>query len=223
MEIVPAILPVSREDLEQKLVQLRAIPQVKAVQIDAVDGRFAAPACWPYITQESLGQLPRANELNIDADLMVSDPERQALEWARAGARRLTIHVESAANLDKVLEDIFEHTGALTPEVLSVGLALGIETPVSIIRSHLDRINYVQLMGIAKIGKQHQSFDARVLRKIQEVRTTYPNLTIQIDGGVSRDTAPKLIAAGADRLIVGSALWRAQDLATEFQALSALG
>ena len=69
-------------------------------------------------------------------------------------------------------------------------------------------------MGITKIGFQGQAFDPRVLSKIREVKEKYPSFLIQIDGGVSMATAEQMKLAGADRLIVGSALFNSNDAST---------
>ena len=77
---------------------------------------------------------------------------------------------------------------------------------------YTERLDVVQLMGIAKLGEQGLPFDERVIRRVQILRQRLPNLAIAVDGGVNLDNAPTLIAAGATRLVVGSALWRAKDL-----------
>lgn len=62
-------------------------------------------------------------------------------------------------------------------------------------------------MGIATIGRQGEPFDERVIEKIKSIRAKYPDMVISIDGGVSFDTAPELIEAGATRLVAGSAIF----------------
>ena len=78
-------------------------------------------------------------------------------------------------------------------------------------------------MGIDHIGFQHQAFDEKVLSKIKEVKVKYPDLAISIDGGVSLKTAPKLIEAGADRLVIGSAIFNSDnpiDAIQQFKSLT---
>jgi ribulose-phosphate 3-epimerase len=79
------------------------------------------------------------------------------------------------------------------------------------IGTYREKIQFIQLMGIDNVGFQHQAFDEKVLGKIKEVRIKFPGLPISIDGGVSLETAPELIAAGADRLVVGSAIFNAEN------------
>jgi pentose-5-phosphate-3-epimerase len=72
-------------------------------------------------------------------------------------------------------------------------------------------------MGIATIGKQMQPFDERVLDQILEIKKRYPNLFIAVDGSVNRDTAHRLVEAGAGRLAIGSALYKALDIKNEIE------
>ena len=67
-------------------------------------------------------------------------------------------------------------------------------------------------MGIEKIGFQGQDFDERVIGQIMGLRAKYPELKISIDGSVNKNTAPELVKAGVDRLVIGSALLRSFDI-----------
>lgn len=230
-KIVPAILPTSHEDLEKKLEQLHDL--VDSVQIDIVDGRFVAPASWPYSAGTAEfkglnyndGRLSYLGQMHIEMDLMVADPEMVTGIWIDAGAERLTIHAESTKYLPKAVTDLeikYGHSKGFAPGLLSIGLAINLTTETSMIERYLDHIDYVQFMGIATIGRQGEPFDARVLRKISAFKRKYPGIPIQVDGGVSLETAPLLVKAGVDRLIVGSALWRAADLGAELEKFNAL-
>lgn len=230
--VIPAILPQSRADLEDKLGRLLDIPSIGAVQIDAVDGRFAAPACWPYsapaainaLTREGY-ELPYTGRLLYDADLMVEGLVSAVNSWNKFGARRLTLHAESSRSLAQDLARIREqygHARGFLPGLFELGLALGVETDLALIKPYLQDVDYVQLMGIATIGKQSQPFDSRVLAKARLLRELAPGLTIQVDGGVTLATAPELLAAGVNRLVIGHALWQASDLATAVAAFDAL-
>jgi ribulose-phosphate 3-epimerase len=244
--IVPAILTTSREDLEQKLLQLAGV--VNDVQIDIIDGRFAGPATWPYteFTRASGSQasspegrtssfipeifpegdmLPYADQLQYEMDLMVSDPEEVTGLWIEAGAVRMTIHVESTNYLPKAITDLqvrYGHAKDFAPGLLSLGLAINIGTELSILEPFLADADYVQFMGIATIGKQAQPFDKQVLRKIAQFKNKHPKMTIQVDGGVSLETAPALLSAGVDRLIVGSAIWKAKNILDEIEKFNQL-
>ncbi|MDE1975603.1 MAG: hypothetical protein KGI49_03820 [Patescibacteria group bacterium] len=208
-DIIPAILPKDFAELVDKIELIKGF--VKAVQIDVCDGQFVPNATWPYrkhddsfekIAHEELG-LPSWQELDYEFDLMVNRPEEVVEEWVVAGAARLVIHAEAKGDVSKALEMI--------QGLVEAGLALNESTDLAVIEKYRDKISFVQLMGIDRIGFQGQPFDERVVGRIKQVRLAHPALPISIDGGVSLQTAQELIAAGADRLIVGSAIFGAEN------------
>lgn len=229
--IVPAIIPTSRKDLEEKLSRLSGL--CEDVQIDIVDGVFAGPASWPYVNDateparmlEEGVHLPGAGEFRFEIDLMSADPESVAGVWIGLGASRLTVHSESTRFLPQFLQSTnstYGHDGDFTPGLLSFGLSIGIETDLALIEPHLKKVDYVQFMGIRKIGHQGEPFDTRVFAKIAMFRKRYPTIEIQVDGGVTLENTPKLLQAGVKRLVVGSALWKAPDLAVRYREFDEL-
>lgn len=216
--IVPAILPRSRDDLADKLLRLEGI--ASEVQIDVVDGRFATPASWPYIHPDEARHsgedpFPFLGTIRFEMDVMVTSPEADLARWINAGAGRITIHAEATHRLPKLLEEFrtsYGHDMSFAPGLLSLGLAINLGTDISLIEPYLSQCDYVQFMGIREIGKQGQAFDKAVLLKIAAFRRKYPDMPLQVDGGVSLETAPALLSAGVSRLIVGSALWNSRNL-----------
>jgi pentose-5-phosphate-3-epimerase len=231
--IVPAVLPASREDLEEKLARLAALPGVTRVQIDVVDGRFATPASWPYYAGaraelaamvEKGELLPHLDRIAYEVDLMCLDAERAADAWLALGASRLTFHFESIINPPVFLAGVRAKygCGAVSCDLVSVGVALNLDTDLARLEPYLGLADYVQLMGIARIGRQGQPFDPRVLERLRLLHGRHPELALQVDGGVSRADAHELAQAGATSLISGSALLRASDPAAAFAELEKL-
>jgi len=224
--IIPAILPTSRQDLEDKLLRLRGLTD--RVQVDVVDGVLAGPAAWPYSTHEASdvsAMLDYIGTFHLEADLMVEDAGAAMRPWVNAGANRIVLHIERAHTLPKLLDEIqtrYGHDTDFTPQLLSVGLAIHAATDISALTPFLSRVDYVQFMGITNIGKQGEPFDSRVLPKIRAFKRANPAMPVQVDGGVSRDTAPALLAAGVSRLIVGSALWKANDMPSAYREFVSL-
>ena len=145
---------------------------------------------------------------------MCVDAERMAEAWLALGATRLTFHAESTTDLGRLLSSARKRYGAgdgFASGLVSFGVALNIASDLSLIEQNLGEIEYVQFMGIARIGRQGQPFDHRVLEKIRVFRGRHPEIPMQVDGGVSLDTARRLIALGISNLVVGSALLRAPD------------
>ncbi len=216
IEIIPAILPRDFAELEDKASLVQG--SVKTVQIDICDGQFVPNATWPYkkhdatfdkLLTEDEG-LPFWEKLNYEIDLMVNRAEDVVEDWMRAGATRIIIHAEMKGDF----------VGAITKikDSVEIGLALNVETPLEIIEKYINDINFIQCMGIDNIGFQGQDFDAKVIDKVKQIRIKYPDVVISVDGGVSLESAPRLIQAGANRLVAGSAIF---DSENAFDALEA--
>lgn len=205
IEIIPAILPKDYAELEDKASLV--LGSVKTVQVDICDGQFVPNATWPYkkhdntfdkLVKEEDG-LPGWEKLNYEIDLMVNKAEEVVDEWVSAGATRVIVHVEMKGDLAMAITKLKDRA--------EIGLALNIETAIDVIEPFKDEIQFVQCMGIDHIGFQGQKFDEEVINKIKEIKTRFPFLPISVDGGVSLESAPKLIDAGANRLVVGSAIF----------------
>lgn len=229
--IVPAILPYSLQELEETLDRLAVIEGVETVQFDIIDGVYAQPADWPYnegmrafAERARAGQLlPHVGRLKFEVDLMVHAPEETIGAWIASGVSRITVHAESAHNLGQLLQDFnttYGHDKGFMPNLLSIGLALGLGSDLSLIEPYLDRVDYVQFMGISRIGLQGQPFDERVLERVKMFKQKHPDMLVQVDGAVTERTEPLLLEAGADRLVVGHDLLQAKDMHAKFDKLS---
>lgn len=212
--IVPAIIPESLEHLRETLALVK--PFTREVQVDVVDGQFVPFTSWPYLPGASIGDLALFTPtFTIEVDLMIQRPEEVIPAYRRAGVRKVVVHVESTENLPRV----FTQRRELGFEL---GLSVGNDTPLSAITDHWGSFDYVQLMGIAKIGSQGQPFDERVLGRIAELRNRYPDLIVSIDGSVNGETLPRLIGAGASRCVSGSAVLRAENPQATYTAFTKL-
>ena len=199
-EVIPAIMPDSFNDLNEKYAQVKDF--VSIVQIDVMDGKFVPSKNFPYIQNDenNLSQI----DFDFEVDLMVSNPENFIESWVKAGAKRIIIHIESVERI----EDVF----LKVPSDIETGIALNTTTPNEKIYPLIEKINFVQFMGIEKIGYQGQDFDERVLNKIADLRRKFPRVIISVDGGVSLETAPRLVEAGANRLVSGSAIFESSNI-----------
>lgn len=226
--VVPAVLPSSLEDLETKLALFAEIPAVSRVQIDLVDGKFATPASWPYALQTRAGiqggLLPSVDRIAYEMDLMCFDAESVSDVWVSRGVSRLTFHAESFMDTTRSLASIRARYGCDTfsCDLIAIGLAVNVASDLALIEPYIDSIDYVQFMGIAKIGRQGQPFDRRVLEKVRLFRLRHPEMPVQVDGGVSLESARELIALGVSNLVVGSAILRADNPAAEMEKFEAL-
>lgn len=139
----------------------------------------------------------------LDCHLMVSDPVRWLKDLKEAGATQATAHVEA---LDKP-DEFIEATSALG---LRTGLAIKPKTDVSSVFPFLDRLDMVLVMTVEP-GFGGQTFMEDCLDKVRTLRKRAPSLDIQVDGGVNLDTLPVALAAGANVIVAGSAIFNAKD------------
>jgi len=234
MEIIPAILPKSYDELE-KGIELAA-GHVPVIQIDICDGGYVPSRTWPYlkgpgvedmifndiVAQEKA--LPHWEEVDFEFDLMIKGVYEKIPDFISAGASRIIIHKASVDHeeLENIVRDFGKHSEELGPFDVELGIALMPQDSVESIASIVDQIHFVQVMGVEKIGFQGQPASPYAVELVRTLRATYPNLVISVDGGVNLETAPDFLNAGASRLVVGSALFGNDDfLATleEFKAL----
>jgi len=245
IEVIPALMPKNFSELEEYAGQFRGL--TKGVQIDVMDGIFVPEVSWPYkkVTAEEASassavildtsfkeivghdrKMPEGDALlYYELDLMIDAPEKGIKSWTQTGASRLIFHIESIKDKDWFWKNL-AHIKSPAPEFgvfgIEIGLAINTTTPNEEIYPHIEKLDFVQCMGIDKIGFQGQPFDERVLHKIEDLRKRSPELIISVDGGVSLDTAPELIKAGANRLVAGSAILKSDDIKKtikEFQSL----
>jgi len=229
IEILPAIIPESFDDLKDKMILVKGL--VPTVQVDICDGHFVPSQSWPYIgdyeadfqrmlDDESEG-FPFWESMDFEADLMVEMTEEIAESWIRVGAKRIVLHIESADNILEIVKNLRKKYGYPIDSAVSIeiGIALNINTSNDELDVFLNTdengkvlADFVQFMGIDQIGYQHQEFDDVVLDKIADLRKKYPELLISIDGGVNFENAHDLKEAGANRLISGSAIYDSEDI-----------
>lgn len=215
MEIIPSIIAKDFAEVKNKLARLDGL--VNWVELDIMDGVFVPEYTWPLNpaegrqAAEDLKDVP--GKVKISAHLMVEYPETIVDDWQDL-VDRLVIHYESTNNIDKIIESAGPHIG--------LALALELHTPVEKIYEYLGRIKTVQLMSIERIGYSGEKFSESVFEKIKTLKTNWPDVKIIVDGGVDLEIGKSLAEAGVSGLVVGSHIWRAEDIdktIKEFQSL----
>ena len=211
--IIPAIMP-------QSLQELAAFSDTSAayttwLHLDVSDGKFSPSIQWPLMSDEQKAEFaaivrgehafPAAPA--IEVHLMTENPKELGELFAHAGAKRIVAHLEAFPSGEEARQALsaWREAGAL-----EVGVALLVTTPISKLESIADSIDVVQLMSIAEIGHQGKAFDERALSRVEEVHAAYPDMMVAVDGGVSEATVESLVRAGANRLVVGSAIRNAK-------------
>jgi ribulose-phosphate 3-epimerase len=214
IEIIPAVLPKSVTDLEVQLAHIQDLGGT--VQIDMVDGVYAKNISWPYSAAGSFDAfasgdegIPFWREFEFQFDVMAQHPELHVEEYVRAGASSIVIHARAEGAMD-ALKLLQQYRGTeLVP--VEVGVALMAGASPELLLPFEGLYDFVQVMGIGRVGVQGEPFDERCLELIQKLRTLYPQLVIQVDGGIDMETIKKIAQAGVNRAIVGHAIVRADD------------
>jgi ribulose-phosphate 3-epimerase len=210
--IIPAVIPKNEEEVIMFTKTLRFSHEY---HLDIVDGEFVPSVSWPYKpVGEPRAVKPHTDAYTLEVDLMVSDPVAAARQWIEAGADMLVFHLETI--------DIPSFIDIATYENASVGISLHGDTPLEAIFPYAEYADYIQLMGIHTIGLQGQPFVEDTLEKISILKERFPQKPISVDGSVNEKTIQRIAKAGADRLIVGSAIVKQSDPEAAYQNLRAL-
>ena len=203
IDIAPSILSANFSCLGD---EIRAVERGGAgiLHVDVMDGHFVPNITVGLPVVKSLAGFTR---LPIDAHLMITDPGTYAPQFAEAGAQMVSVHVEADANLHRTLMAI-RSAGA------QAGVVLNPATPLSAIEEALQFVNYVLVMSVNP-GFGGQKFISQSLDKVKRLRQLIVerqlDVRIEIDGGVDRANIESVVAAGAEIIVAGSAIFGTPD------------
>lgn len=218
--IIPAILPKDYEDLKNKLDLVKG--RVPIVQVDLCDGVFVKSQTWPFdeiensrshfaaILREEEG-MPFWEEVDFELDLMVSDAMENFDIYTKLGPRRIIFHIDSFQNIQE-FKNFLEGIDPYIRDSFEIGVAATVNTDVEKVYSVVSLVDFVQVMGIEKIGFQGEPFTEKSLDYIRNLKEKYRDLIISVDGGVNLETGKMLVEAGATRLVAGSAIFGQNDI-----------
>ncbi len=215
--IVPSLPASSYEELLNLSRALRGVAE--ELQVDIVDGVFAPYISWPFTEADVHHSLMRLQSFTTDFDLeidcMCVHPEIYLDTFVQLGATRVIIHAGSTEHYDQCIAHARTHE-------YRIGLAVLNTTSPVVLKTILPQFDFVQVMGIAKVGAQGQPFDVMTVRTVEHIRREYPDLEIAVDGAVNATTIPALLQAGANRFAPGSAVAKSSDPAASYTQLLGL-
>ena len=184
------------------------------IHVDVMDGRFV-----PNLTfgAKVIETLRRLTTLPLDVHLMVVEPEKYFDAFAAAGANVLTLHQEAAPHLNRQLHRIRE-LGC------RAGAALNPSTPVESLRDVVGDLDLLLVMTVNPgFGGQRfiEGSVAKIARARQMLNAAGSTASLEVDGGIARETIARCWRAGADTFVAGNAVFSAPDAATEIKELRA--
>jgi len=204
--ITPSILAADLSRLREEIASVE--PYADWLQVDVMDGHFVPNLSFGAPVVKWI-----ETKLTLDVHLMVSNPEDRIEEFLKAGADHITFHAEAANDAETQAALI----AAIRDGGATAGVAIKPETPLEAV-SVLADVDLLLIMSVDP-GFGGQSFIPDVLEKVKQARAAYPNLMIQMDGGIDDKWAPQCIAAGANNLVAGSFIFRAADRAASIASL----
>ncbi len=213
VSIAPSILSADMANLQRDLDK---IANADYIHFDVMDGHFTGNLTFGV---DVLRAVKRVSDVPVDVHMMVSNPD-DTIDWyADAGADLITVHYEASTHLHRTLTHLQERG-------IKAGVVLNPATPVCVLESIIDVADMVLLMSVNP-GFGGQSFIPGTLAKLRELKAMCErhgvNPLIEVDGGVSSKNIAEVVEAGANVLVAGSAVFKAEDPTAEVELLRSLG
>lgn len=175
------------------------------LHIDVMDGHFVPNISLGLPIISSLrNEIPRATEKSFfDCHMMVAEPERWVPEIAKAGGDQYTFHYEATKDAAALVKLIKKHG-------MKAACAIKPGTPVDVLYRLAPDLDMALVMTVEP-GFGGQKFMAEMMPKVVDLRAKFPQLNIQVDGGLAKDTVPIAAEAGANVIVAGTAVFKAPD------------
>lgn len=212
--VSPSLLSADFGNLEHDIAMLNS-SECDWFHLDVMDGVFVPNISFGFPVMEAM---KRHAQKPLDVHLMIVEPQKFVKQVAALGAKVMNVHYEACNHLHRVLQQI-------KAEGMMAGVTLNPHTPVNVLEDIICEADLVMLMGVNP-GFGGQKFIEHTVDKTRRLRELIDKsgsrALIEIDGGVNRETGRRLVEAGADVLVAGSAVFGAADPQEEIRALRSL-
>jgi len=218
IEIIPTVVPHSRDSfVAATQIAAQFTPRI---HFDVDDGIFTHEVSWPFTKMGQIGPFDFAAiaPVAVDVHLMVEEPQKIIAHFIDAGAKRIIVHFETYPDKSAIFGSITE----CRSRGVEIGLALLIDTPIEVLAPFASKLDFVHLMTIAAIGRQGIRYDSRGADRVRAVHHNFPELMIQVDGGVNDTNIAELVRAGARRFGVGAAIMLQDDPRGSYQVIQSV-
>lgn len=197
MKISPSMLASDYANLE---AELKKCESAELIHLDVMDGHFVPNIS---IGAPVIKAMKRVCSVPFDVHLMISDPLKYIEDFADAGADIITFHTECESDINETINKILE-CGC------KAALAVKPATPVEAVYPYIDKLSMVLVMTVEP-GFGGQSFMENMMPKIERLRADFPDIDIQVDGGVNAETIKACARAGANVFVAGSAVFKSEN------------
>lgn len=198
IKLSPSILAANFSRLGEEIAKIK---DADYVHIDVMDGHFV-----PNITfgPGVVKCIRKTTDLVFDVHLMIENAEKYVDDFLNAGADIITVHYESNMDYEYIKNKVKEKGKKL-------GLSIKPKTDVSVLKDYLCDLDMILIMSVEP-GFGGQKFMEESLEKIKKVRQMDKNIDIEVDGGIGLDNVKKVVDAGANVIVAGSAVFCANDV-----------
>lgn len=208
IRIAPSILSADFARLAEEIALVEKAG-ADVIHLDVMDGHFVPNLSFGVPVVEAVSE---CTDLLLDTHLMISDPERYAPAFVEAGAGAITFHVEAVEHPRETVRKIRDLG-------VKVGIALNPGTPAEALLQVIEEVDIVLVMTVWP-GFGGQRFLADCLEKIETIEAQLSDdQWLSVDGGISPETASRVVAAGADTLVAGNSIFGAEDPAGALREL----
>ena len=209
IRVSPSILAADFANLEREIGTIKQAG-AEYVHIDVMDGLFVPNIS---IGLPVLSCIRKVTDLTLDVHLMIDRPVRYAERFCQAGADIVTVHVEADTQ-----ENTLEALRIIRACGKKPAVCVKPKTPAEAVLPYLELVDLILVMTVEP-GFGGQKFMADQMEKLRVLRAKRPELILEVDGGVNRETAPICRENGADVAVAGTAVFRAENIPAEIALL----